>query len=350
MRRILWEITTRCNLRCRHCYLHNELKFPFVELADELGTEECLKIVEQFDEANTFLVEVVGGGEPFCRPDIMVILRQLGEKKFWTRVVTNGTLLTEEIVQTLVDIDIQRMAVSLESPVPEVNDTIRGKGSFEKAVRGINYLTDFGIPFRIQMTVNRLNYKDIEEMITFCLDVGAEEISLNPYATCPTTNPFSASLALEREQYFSAARTVAELKRKYSPTFVHSDIDSALGFLSPESKNATERGFHRCDCMVSQVTILYNGNVLPCPLMRDQVLGNLMETHLSDIPSLPASQKFKDLYSITVDEANEECSLCEWRYFCGGGCRGHAYMVTGDYMAPDPQMCLLAKGKGELPE
>ena len=345
MRKILWELTTRCNLRCRHCYLHSELKSPFVEPLDELGTEECLEIVDQFEEANVFLVEVVGGGEPFCRPDIVEILRHLGKKKFWTRVVTNGTLLTEEIAQTLADIDIQRMAVSLESSHPEINDAIRGKGSFKKAVQGIKYLKGYNIPLRIQMTVNNLNYQDLENMVKFCLDLGADEISLNPQVYCPTGNPFSASLSLGREEYFSAARIVAELKRKYSPKYVYSNIDAALGFLSPESKNdQTERRFHRCDCMLSQVTVLYNGNVLPCPLMRDQILGNLMETHLLDLSDVPLSRKFKDLYNITVDEANDECRRCEWRYFCGGGCRGRAYMVTGDYMAPDPHMCLLAKG------
>jgi MoaA/NifB/PqqE/SkfB family radical SAM enzyme len=64
MRKILWELTKRCNLRCRHCYLHSELKSPFVEPPDELGTEECLEIVEQFDEANVLWEEVNPSADP----------------------------------------------------------------------------------------------------------------------------------------------------------------------------------------------------------------------------------------------------------------------------------------------
>lgn len=348
MRRILWEITTRCNLRCRHCYLHNELESPQAMPENELNTQECLTIVEQLDEAKVFLVEVVGGGEPFVRPDIMVVLRQLGEKKFWTRIVTNGMLVDEEIAQNLADIQINKVSVSLESSTPEINDTIRGKGSFKKAIRGINYLRDFGVPFRIQMTVTKMNYKGIEDMVKFCSDIGAEEITICPYANCPSTNPFSASLSLGREEYFSAAKKVNELKKEYSPKFVYSDLDSVLIFLSPESKNSTDKRFHRCDCVESELTILYNGNVLPCPLMRDKPLGNLLTTHLSEIPKLPQFKRFKELLGITIDEANAQCRTCEYRYVCGGGCRGQAYLVSGDFMAPNPQMCLLAKG--ELPD
>lgn len=345
MRRILWEVTTRCNLRCRHCYLHDELESPLGEPEDELGTKECIKIVEQLDEAKVFLVEIVGGGEPFVRPDIMTILRHMGEKKFWTRIVTNGTLIDNEIAQNLANIRLNKISVSLESPFTEINDTIRGKGSFEKAVRGMNCLRDFDIPFRVQMTVNRMNYNDIEDMVKFCSDIGAQEITLCPYANCPSTNPFSASLSLGREEYFSAAKKIDELKKKYSQKFIYSDIDSALKFLSPESKNdRRDKRFHRCDCVVSELTVLYNGNVLPCPLIRDKPLGNLMETPLSEIPTLSTFKQFRNLLGITVDEANEQCRRCEWKYVCGGGCRGQAYLVSGDFMAPNPQMCLLAKG------
>lgn len=346
MRRILWEVTTRCNLRCRHCYLHNELMPPSVEPEGELGTQDCLNIVEQFDKANVLFVDVVGGGEPFVRPDIMIILRHLGEKRFWTEIVTNGTLIDESIARDLANVRIKKIGVSLEGPSPEINDFIRGNGAFRKALRGINYLRDFGIPFRIQMTVNNMNYQILEDMVKFCKELHAEALSLNPYVDCPSTNPFCTSLSLGREEYFLAAKSVSELKEKYSPEFVCSDIDAALVFLSDNPEKASrQKGFHRCICMTTQLTVLYNGNVLPCPLMRDQALGNLMETPLTEVPELPQFKKFKRLYSSSFEEVIEQCRVCEWKSICGGGCRGRAYLASHDYLAPDPQRCLLAKGE-----
>ncbi|KYK35155.1 MAG: hypothetical protein AYK19_11090 [Theionarchaea archaeon DG-70-1] len=348
MRSMWWEVTTRCNLKCKHCYLHEELKPPSAEPAGELNTEECMKVVDQLGEANVFTLEVVGG-EPFVRSDIMIILRGLGEKKFWTTIDTNGTLIDEDTARELADTGIRRLCVSLEGPDAEINDAIRGKGSFKKAVQGIDYLRDFGVRFRIQMTVNSTNYTEIEKMVGFSSHVGAEDISIIPNTECPSSNPFSSSLALSREGYFEAARKVAELKAEYPQKFISSDFDTALGFLSPESeavKNAKNNKLIRCSLGLSELTILYNGDVVPCPLMRDQVVGNVMEIPLSTIPDTPEFAVFKKLRNITIDEANEKCAACEWKYFCGGGCRGQAYILYHDLLAPDPRKCLLAKGEG----
>ncbi len=345
MRKLFWELTKRCNLRCKHCALHNVLTSPHTIPADELGTEECLKIADQLDEANLFFIEVVGAGEPFVRSDILEILRYLGEKRFLTRVTTNGTLIDNETAENLASIRMKGVSVSLENSIPEINDSIRGKGSFKRALRGINYLRDYGIPFRIQMTVNKMNYKDIDGIVKFCFDLDAEAVSLLHYYVCPSTNPFAVSLNLGREEFFLAAKRISELKKEY-PKFISSDLDSNLRFLSPELKDTcTDERFVRCRLMEVEMTILHNGDVIPCPYMRDRILGNLMNIHLSEIQHLPAYQEIRELVKLTVDEANEQCRACEWRYVCGGGCRGQAYFLTGDILAPDPRMCLLAKGE-----
>ncbi len=345
MRAIYWNLTDRCNLRCKHCYLQDILASPSEPLSHELNTQDCLKIVTQFEEAKVFFVTVLGG-EPFCRPDIMVILRHLGKKKFWTKITTNGTLIDENTARDLADAGIRGLFVSLEGPSAEVNDTIRGKGSFEKAIKGISYLQDFDIPFNIQMTIFKVNYEKIEEMADFCLKIGAERVVFESFNDFPSKNQVSSFLSLGREDTLAAAQKTTELMAEYPEGFISTDLDSVLGFLSPEPDPAVkDKTFVRCDLGLTQLGILSNGDVIPCIYMRDKVLGNLMETHLSEIPNTPEFQKIKDLRTITVDEANEECSLCEWRYVCGGGCRGRAYLKYGNLLSPDPQRCLLVKKK-----
>jgi radical SAM protein with 4Fe4S-binding SPASM domain len=345
MRTIFWEVTARCNLRCKHCYLHEELTTPSAEPGDELGTEECLNIVDQFDEANVFYVGVLGG-EPFCRPDIMDILRYMGEKKFWTRVTTNGTLIDETIARDLADIGVKGLFVSLEGPHAEINDAIRGTGSFKKAVKGINYLRDFGIPFEVQMTVNKINYDRIDEMMDFCLKIGAGRVIFSSFDDLSSNKEFSSFMRLGREEFFSAAQKIAEFSAEYPEGLITNDMSPALRFCTSDpDPTATNGKFIRCDLGSTQLAVLNNGDVIPCKYMRDIIFGNLMETHLLDIPDLPAFKKFKELRDLTIDEANEQCRACEWRYVCGGGCRGRAYLKHGDLLAPDPHMCLLARGK-----
>lgn len=345
MRTIFWEVTARCNLRCSHCYLHHELTDPSTQNTNELGTEECIKIVEQFDKANVFHVSVLGG-EPFARPDIMTILRYMGEKKFWTRITSNGTLINETIARDLADIDIKGIFISLEGPYAEINDAIRGKGSFEKAIKAMNYFRDFGIPFYIQVTVSKMNYDKIAEMMDLFLHLGAERIIFNSFVDFSSKNRFSSFLRLDREEFFAAAQRIAEFRAECSGEFISSNMTSTLKFLSsgpdPAVKNNT---FIRCDLGSTQLAVLSNGDVIPCKYMRDIILGNLMETPLSEIPNLPAFNSLKNMRALTVDEANEQCRTCEWKYVCGGGCRGRAYLKDGDLFFPDPQMCLLAKGE-----
>ncbi len=345
MRTIFWNLTDRCNLRCTHCYLREELVSPSEHPSHELSTEDCLKVVEQFEEANIFFVTVLGG-EPFAKPDIMVILRRMGEKQFWTNVTTNGTLIDEEVARDLKEARMKQVTVSLEGPCAEINDSIRGKGSFKRALRGINYLRDYGIPFRIQMTVSKMNYDKIEEMAEFCQHTGAERVVFGSFRDF-SSEGFSSLMNLDREETCVAAQKIAELKKEY-PEFASSDLDSNLRFLAPEPSPAAEdKRFVRCGLGLTQAAVLSNGDVIPCIYMRDIVLGNLMKTHLLEIPNLSGFERFKTLRKITVDEANEQCRTCEWRYVCGGGCRGRAYIKSGDLLSPDPQMCFLV-GRGEI--
>ncbi|KYK35146.1 MAG: radical SAM protein [Theionarchaea archaeon] len=344
MRTIVWEVTVRCNLRCKHCFLYNELESPSTEPVHELSTEHCLRVVEQFEEANVFQVSILGG-EPFCRPDIMVILQHLGEKRFWTTVETNGTLIDRDTARDLADTGIKRINVSLEGPDAKINDAIRGKGSFQKAVQGIKCLREFGIPFCIGMTVNKLNYQEIERMAVFCSNIGAEFASFGLYDEFPPT-PFSASLSLGREEILVAARDVSKIKEDFPKGFISSNINRNLAFFAPGPKTPIkDERFIRCGLWSKHLSILSNGNVVPCTYMRNIALGNIMETHLSEIPELPAFRKFKELLSITVNEANEKCAACEWKYLCGGGCRGQAYLKYGSILAPDARKCLLARGE-----
>ena len=340
MRGIFWEITMRCNLRCNHCYLYDE-SVGLLQCARELSTEDCLYLVDQLERANVFTVTVLGG-EPFVRTDIMTILKYMGKKKFWTTVDTNGTLIDEKTAAELADTKIKAVNVSLEGPTPAVNDVIRGKKSFEKAVRGINHLRDFDIPFRISMTVCKQNYTEIESMADFSHQMGASSVAFSMYVVSPQL-PCSQFLALGREEVIAAARMVTSMKPKFSPGFVSANFENAESFLC-DQRDEKDTRFVRCGLGASQLVILCNGDVIPCTYMRDQVVGNVMETPLAHVPETPEFAIFKNLRTLTVDEANEKCASCTLRYSCGGGCRGQAYLIYHDLLAPDPRRCLVAWG------
>ena len=200
------------------------------------------------------------------------------------------------------------------------------------------------MPFRIGMTVNSVNHREIENMADFCFQVGAKTVGFSSYVDFPENS--SLSLSIGRKEYFAAARKVNTLRERFQEGFISCNFHENLKFLLPSQKGTAEdTRFVRCGLGATQLILLSNGDVIPCTYMRDLVLGNVLETHLSEIPDSPRFQKFKALRQMTVDEANETCRACEWKYVCGGGCRGQAYLLCGDLLAPDPRRCFLVKGE-----
>lgn len=346
MRRIYWEITNMCNLRCKHCYLYDELVSPSSPPSNELDTQQCICVVDQIEEMNTFHL-IVQGGEPFARPDIIEILSYMGEKKFWTQVDTNATLIDENIARDLTETGIKHLFVSLEGPNAEINDAVRGMRSFERAIRGIGYLRDFGIPFYTQMTVNKLNYTAIEDIADFSLGIGAKGVAFVIYVDIPSEKRSSSLIDPSKEEAVAASKKMHKIKEKYPKGFIAHDESFDFACLDPESKiGVDDTRFVRCGLGSWTINICNNGDVLPCPLMRDKRLGNVIETPLPEIiETSPEFEAFKNLRKITVEDANEECKACEWKYVCGGGCKGRAYLRYGSVFAPDPHRCLMVRDK-----
>jgi sulfatase maturation enzyme AslB (radical SAM superfamily) len=125
----LWfNITYKCNLRCRHC--HSSFGSP---LENELTTEEIIAVIKESSQFEGCKL-VISGGEPFCRDDIFQILEAASDSfKGRVLVITNGTLIDDEKAKALADINVV-VQVSLEGPDEESNDAIRGKGVFKKAL------------------------------------------------------------------------------------------------------------------------------------------------------------------------------------------------------------------------
>lgn len=143
---------TRCNLTCTHCFIscspHND-KFGFLSLADV--ERRLIESVEWGVKEYYFT-----GGEPFLNPDMVAILDRT--LRFGpATVLTNGTVLKPEWLERLRvaeqgSLYSLEFRVSIDGPTPELNDPIRGPRTFERAMRGVELLVQFGFLPIITMT------------------------------------------------------------------------------------------------------------------------------------------------------------------------------------------------------
>lgn len=134
---IQWDITTKCNLNCIQC--RSETFYGSGKVKKDPTTEEAFKILDNLYDNGIRRIHVLGG-EPFTRKDMTKIAKYAFDKGIVMSINTNGTLITEEVAQNILDSSVYMLTFSLDGPTAEINDSIRGEGVFDKVTGAIKML------------------------------------------------------------------------------------------------------------------------------------------------------------------------------------------------------------------
>ncbi len=117
---ISWNLTRMCNLRCPHCYMEGGQKAE-----NELTTEECLGLIDEIKDLGTEML-ILTGGEPLLRKDIYDIAKAASAQGIWVVMGTNGVLVTDRVVEKMIECGVQGVAISIDSLEPSKHDHFRG--------------------------------------------------------------------------------------------------------------------------------------------------------------------------------------------------------------------------------
>lgn len=151
------HITSRCNLRCLHCYARkheSELSLPEVH---ELINESVKLGVSMFH---------IEGGEPLTYNNILDVVSYIKNRpNAYLELTTNGTLLTEFYVKEFLRRKLDTIVISIDGPNKNVHDAIRGKGNFYKSMRALNLCLKFKLHVGVCFTINSINKDYIKDMI-----------------------------------------------------------------------------------------------------------------------------------------------------------------------------------------
>lgn len=153
IRSMAFSITGLCNYRCRHCYanagLHDKRCFSLLQL------KSYFCILKQQGVRDIF----VGGGEPLLHPDFLDIVYELLVLDILPSISTNGSRLDRKILEELRSMGLcHNIYVSLDGPNEQVNDQIRGSGTFHQTRRGLEVIAGFeDIDFAVSTVLTRLN-------------------------------------------------------------------------------------------------------------------------------------------------------------------------------------------------
>lgn len=164
-----WEITTKCNLNCKHCLINHHPK-------KELSTEDCFLIIDLLRKLGCKQLNFTGG-EALIKKDFFKILDYSNKKRIINNLFTNGTQINKKNINYLKRY-ISYIGVSLEGMEKE-NDFVRGKGSYNKTINAIKLLNKVKIPFAIYLTLNKKNIKNLKRTLKKIKKFNYSHISLN---------------------------------------------------------------------------------------------------------------------------------------------------------------------------
>ncbi|NUM89486.1 MAG: radical SAM protein [Bdellovibrionales bacterium] len=146
-----WELTNRCNFHCVHCYLAGEPR-------RELSTEESLRLIGERESAGVLGLTLTGG-EPTLRKDFPELYRAAHGRGFLINVFTNGSRITENLVELFLECPPQKVEITLNGISEGVFEAVTAvKGSFSATMDGIRRLNEAGITLGLKtngMTVNK---------------------------------------------------------------------------------------------------------------------------------------------------------------------------------------------------
>lgn len=190
-----YELTARCNLDCKMCYVHNQDTAAC--RARELSTEQWKQI---FDEAieQELLFATLTGGECLLRPDFRELYLYLWKKGVKISVLTNGTLLNEDYVAFFKAYKPERVQISLYGSNEDGYLRVTGHRGCEKALQAIRGLMAAGVNVRVVATPSRYMGDDYMEIVRFCREQGLplsyNELLLIPNRDDPDKDDYYLSM------------------------------------------------------------------------------------------------------------------------------------------------------------
>jgi len=334
---VQWHVTDRCEQRCRHCYIYGKNKS--FNGRRELSFTDCLRLIEDLDNIITgcfgFPLEIrLSGGDPLIREDVFELMAAIKEHSIKFSILGNPHLINDRTADNLYDLGIREYQMSMDGK-PNVHDSIREKGSFQRTISAIQTLGRHGISAHIMTTIGRYNMEELPDIMQICAE---NNVRLFAFDLFVPNEPGDLDHVLQpmeiRSLMFQYREQVKNLSG-CSTIFVEKNnlftlLDLDMGIeseLVARSKTATKI-CAGCSVGNSAVAILADGTVYPCRRLPIEI-GKMPEQSIKDI--------FfgETMESLRHEEEIEKCKECELFYVCRG-CRAYAYLINGSYFSQDP--------------
>lgn len=313
------EITSQCNLNCYYCMAKD------LRVKDDLSLSEIKDVIDILAELGVFYLDITGG-EPLLRNDIYEVFEYLAHKDILITLLTNGTLLTPELVAVLSKCKLESIAISLLAPTKEVCDRLTGvTGSFDRIIDTILMLKQKKILVKINVCLTNQNIEMYEEFKKLSIQLGIK-FSYS-FDVIPSYEGYNDTRAYELNEKHT------QCIRRFIPNYI-----------------ANTNPYDVCGGGRSQFAIDSMGNIMPCLQFRRSI-GNILK---NEFESIWNSEYLQNILQNDF-KRDEKCSECKYISYCQW-CPGTNQRYAGHGNLSCNDLCHKAeilyetyniKGKGE---
>lgn len=328
-----WHITNQCNLRCKHCYQEgysDGQDLPFLQLQNIL--EQYVNMLKKRSIRGQINIT---GGEPLINPDLFSLLEKINLHKSYLgfAILSNGVNIDQSTARKLKALNCSFFQISVEGG-KDIHDAIRGEGNYEKCIRALEVLQKNKIKTMVSFTLSRFNQDNFDEVVKFCRKNKVDILWSDRYIPMGNGKEMKDSFMdpFEVEQFFN--KMYRWHHKLNSSWFGKTELrmHRALNFLVTEKNNCDCYAPYKCNAGKSLITILPNGDLVPCRRMP-VVVGNVLHTPLE---SLYQNSRFFKLLR-NSKKPYQGCESCaDWKK-CNGGLRCLSYARYGNPFMVDPQ-------------
>lgn len=317
------DITTRCNLRCKHCRTE--------EMNNDLSLIQVEHIAQKIAHPQRRIV-FLSGGEPLVRKDIVQVVSVFKKYIPCVCINTNSLLLDEELLDALIDAGLNYIQVSLDG-IRETHDYMRGMGNFDKAIEKLRLINSKQIKLHISCCISMLNIDSMYDFAKELLITRGIKVDILGFKRFIPKNEMAGKYNLGKDGLQKLYKNFEEVRNEFSSMtkivvdFPQKNVFDAYNVTQVMKKyQLTCSG---CSAATGGPCIRPDGSVSPCSLLYVNS-GNIFKSSLEEIY---ASIPFVEICNRNI---KGKCGRCQYRLICGG-CRAAAMAIHNDYLAEDPE-------------
>jgi len=292
-----FEVTSRCNEKCIHCYQprHNPRHIEMALVKD---------IIAQLHDMGTVSM-TFSGGEPFLHPEFLDILQLARKNDFMINILSNGTLIDAEAIRVMKETNINMIQISVYSMDAKTHDSItRFSGSLEKTIKNVRLLIANDIPVQISCPIMMKNWDSYRDVARWCYSRNVRVMS--DFVLMAKSN-FDISNLENRLDLSKTKKVIQDII----------EIDGEYQLLlntEPKTKDLDHYANQPvCGVAIDNVCFTADGSMYPCSGFQGYLLGNVKEHTIREI--WENSEKVLFLRSI-LNKSFPKCLSCEARDYC----------------------------------